>query len=248
MLESSVGRRGENKSKDVKIIQQIINLRVDLRVDLRVAIAKLNTLGFMLPALLLKPMPFVAEDGKYSRKLQKIIDDIESLYKKEPGGILYIFNGCIKPYGLTITKMWPSIYGKPTGLAIRGSDAYGSGAFGASRGNRTHDGADYNSIPGQPVKAPLSGVVSRISKPYSSGLDAKELSGVQIISSDGTKCWIWYMQPAANIVGTVVKAGVSCIGIARTLKNRYKNGITDHVHVRIQNRNGSKVDPSIVIK
>ena len=74
------------------------------------------------------------------------------------------------------------------------------------------------------------------------------LSGVEIIASDGTRCWVWYMQPSVNIVGTVVKAGTSVIGIAKTLKNRYKDGITDHVHVRIHSRNGAKINPTTVIK
>lgn len=56
------------------------------------------------------------------------------------------------------------------------------------------------------------------------------------------------MQPSGNIVGKVVKAGISIIGTATTLKNRYKNGITDHVHVRIHKKNGMKVNPSTVIR
>ena len=98
------------------------------------------------------------------------------------------------------------------------------------------------------MKAPLSGVISKISKPYSSGIDAAVLSGVEIIASDDTKCWVWYMQLTANIVGEVVKAGADIIGAAKTLKKRYKNGITDHIHVRLHKRNGTKIDPATVIK
>jgi putative N-acetylmannosamine-6-phosphate epimerase len=71
---------------------------------------------------------------------------------------------------------------------------------------------------------------------------------VEIEASDGTKCWVWYIQPTANIVGTLVKAGTSIIGVAKTLKNRYKNGITDHIHVRFHTRHGLKVNPATVIK
>ena len=98
------------------------------------------------------------------------------------------------------------------------------------------------------MKAPLSGKVTKISKPYSSGIDADVLSGVQIVASDGTTCWVWYMRPSSNIIGKVVKAGDTIIGIAKTLKNRYKKGIADHVHVRIHNRKGTKIDPAKVIK
>ena len=157
-------------------------------------------------------------------------------------------DGRVDTYGKTIKRMWPVTFGRPTGLAIRGTDAYGSGHHGASRGSRTHDGVDYKSSPGQEVKAPLSGKVERISRPYASGIDAKRLSGVEIIASNGTKCWVWYMEPSTHIVGKVVKAAQDVIGIARTLKNRYKDGITDHVHVRIHKRHGTKINPANVIE
>lgn len=219
MLNSSVGNKGRNQSEDVKTVQQIINLRNDLRDNL----------------------PKLVIDGKYGVKTQAAIDKIQSNFMQNP-------DGRVDPYGLTIKKMWPVTYGKPTGLTIRGTDSYGAGHHGASRGARTHDGTDYRSNPGQQVKAPLSGKVMKISRPYTSGVDAMVLSGVEIEASDGTKCWVWYIQPSANIVATVVKAGISIIGAAKTLKNRYKNGITDHVHVRIHTRLGVKVNPITVIK
>jgi len=159
----------------------------------------------------------LAVDGKMGSKTQAGIDQIQS-------GIMQNPDGRIEPYGTTIKKMWPVAYGKPTGLAVRGTDAYGSGHHGASRGTRTHDGADYQSTPGQRVKAPLSGKVTKISKPYSSGIDAMVLSGVEIVASDGTTCWVWYIQPTANIVGSVVKAGSSIIGIAKPYKTDIKTG------------------------
>ena len=219
MLNSSVGSNGVNKSDDVKTVQHIINLRSDLR----------------------KTLPKLVVDGRFGTKTQSGIDRIQSHFMKKP-------DGRIDPYGATIKKMWPIAYGKPTGLAIRRADSYGAGHHGAPRGTRVHDGADYNSTPGHQVKAQLSEVISKISRPYSSGVDAMALSGVEIVASDGTKCWVWYIQPSVDIVGTVVKAGSSIIGIAKTLKNRYKNGITDHVHVRIHTRTGTKVNPAIVIK
>ncbi len=219
MLSSFVGNKGVNKSDDVKTVQQIINFRDDLR----------------------KALPKLVVDGRFGAKTQAGIDLIQSNFMQKP-------DGRIDPYGTTFKKMWPIAYGKPTGLAVRGTDSYGAGHHGASRGRRDHDGTDYNSTPGQQVKAPLSGRVTKISKPYSSGIEAMLLSGVEIEACDGTKCWVWYMQPSVNIVGTVVKAGSSIIGTAKTLKNRYKNGITDHVHVRIHTRFGTKVNPSTVIK
>ncbi len=219
MISSSVGKKGINKLADVKTVQQIINLRDDLR----------------------KTLPKLVVDGKYGKKTQAAIDQFQSSFMSKP-------DGRIDPYGLSIKKIWQLAYAKPTGLAVRGLDNYGAGHYGASRGARTHDGVDYMSTAGQQVKAPMSGKVTKISRPYASGIDATLLSGVEIEASDGTKCWVWYMQPSVNIVGTVVKAGTSVIGTAKTLKNRYKNGITDHVHVRIHSRHGAKINPSTVIR
>ncbi len=74
------------------------------------------------------------------------------------------------------------------------------------------------------------------------------LCGIWELFLKNTKCWVWYIQPSANIAGLVVKAGTSVIAIAKILKNRYKKGITDHVHVRIHNKNGTKINPITVIK
>lgn len=218
MLNKSVGKAGANQADDVKTVQQVINLRADL----------------------LKPLAPLAVDGKMGAKTQAAIDQIQA-------GFNIVVDGRIDPFGFTIRKLWPLAYAKPTGMAIRGSDAYGSGHHDAPRGTRKHDGADYKSIPGQQIKSPISGKISKISKPYSSGIDAMVLSGVEIVASDGTTCWVWYIQPSISIVGSVVKAG-DIIGIAKTLKNRYKNGITDHVHVRIHSRQGIKINPATVIK
>lgn len=219
MINQSVGLKASNAATDVKTVQQIINLRDDLR----------------------KPLAKLIVDGLYGAKTQAAIDQIQSGFMHHP-------DGRIDPFGTSIKKMWPLAYAKPTGLAMRGTDSYGSGQYGAPRGFRTHDGADYVATHGQLVKSPMSGKVTKISKPYASGIDALVLSGVEIVASDGTTCWVWYMQPSVNIVGSVVKAGISTIGIAKTLQNRYPNGMTDHVHVRIHSRYGIKIDPNTVIR
>lgn len=157
MIGKSVGSKGENKSDDIKTIQQIINLR--------------------------KTLPKLIIDGNYGAKTQAAIDQIQSSYTTPPTGL-------IEAYDSTLKKIWPIAYGKPTGLGIRGTDSYGAGEHGASRGKRTHDGTDYKSTAGQQVKAPMSGKVTKISRPYSSGIDALALSGVEIEASDGTKCWV----------------------------------------------------------
>lgn len=179
-------------------------------------------------------------DGVLGEKTLQSIKVVQKAYSLK-------IDAVVSPFGATLKALWPVLFGKPTGYGIRGKDSYGEGYHGASRGSRVHDGTDYVSVPGQKVKAPMSGVVTKISRPYRSGIDAFTLSGVEILASDGSKSWVWYIQPGSNIVGCVVKAGMSVLGIATTLTNRYTNGITDHVHLRIHDANGNKVNPATVI-
>ena len=219
MLKYSVGKKDKAKNvrDDVRTTQRVLNQRIDLLV----------------------PLAILTDDGRIGPATQTAIDHVQAKVSKTVDGV-------ISPYKFTIKKLWPLKYANPTGKGIRGKDAFGAGHHGASRGARTHDGADYIASPNQVIKAPMSGKVTKISKPYSSGIDAATLSGLEIEASDGTKCWIWYMQPDAGIIGKVVEAGKTKIGIAKTLTKRYP-GITDHVHIRIHARLGTKINPATVI-
>lgn len=218
MLRQAVGEQAANRQEDVKVIQALLNKKLQIQAKTLLAV-----------------------DGLYGSSTLSAIKDYQSNYMNLPDGV-------ISPYGMTIKRLWPVTYSNPTGYKIRGSDSYGGGHYGASRGRRTHDGVDYISTANQSIEAPLSGRVLRISRPYASGIDANVLEGVEIEASDGTKCWVWYIQPTVNIVNQVVKAGKTIIGKAKTLTNRYTNGITDHIHVRIHTRYGSSIDPTSVIR
>lgn len=231
MINNSVGDKSKNAINDrtdVTTVQKLLNLRLDL----------------------LTPLRHLAEDGKMGPATQAAINHVQSKIISNP-------DGRIDPYGTTIKRLWPLKYANPTGKMIRGSDAFGAGHHGASRGTRSHDGADFESTAGQQIIAPLSGRVTKISKPYKSGTDAAMLSGVEIITSDGTHCWVWYIMPRPGIVDTIVAAGKTKLGTASTLQNRYPRrptplinagSITDHVHVRIHTRHGLKINPANVIK
>ncbi len=49
-------------------------------------------------------------------------------------------------------------------------DTWGSGHFGASRGERTHIGIDYACSPGSQILAPCIGEVTKLGYPYSNDL------------------------------------------------------------------------------
>ena len=219
--ETVRGRKAANYHVDVKNVQKLLNMRKDLLK------------GYQ--------HTYIEPDGKYGNITKGAIFHIQQRIVPKP-------DGRIDPYGKTIKTLWPLAYSNPTGRAIRGSDAYGQGHHGASRGRRIHDGTDYIATPGQFIKAPMSGKVNKISKPYRSGVDAAILLGIEIEASNGNKCWVWYMQPSNLVVGSIVQAGRSIIGIAKTLTNRYQNGMTDHIHIRIHSRTGTQINPATVIR
>ena len=221
MLRGTVGKNGGNNSADVKIIQKMINKQDTLRA----------------------PLPELVEDGIYGASTQAAIDHIQT-------NNTISANGLIAPRSKTLLLLWPVAYKSPTGRTIRGTDGMGSGHFGASRagGKRVHKGTDYTVTVGQKVKAPMSGYVKRIAKPYSSGTDYRLLSGVEIVGSNGYKCKLWYMTLEPNIVGSLVVAGQENVGIALTLQNRHGSSMTEHIHVEIKSYSGLQIDPTTLIK
>lgn len=114
----------------------------------------------------------------------------------------------------------------PTGKGVRVRDAQGSGLYGARRGSRRHEGADYICEPGQAVFAPLSGTIVREAKPY----DAGEFSGV-LIQGTYMDVKMFYLTVAPELIGQIVKRG-QVIGEAQDISKKYP-GITPHVHLKI---------------
>lgn len=132
----------------------------------------------------------------------------------------------------------------PTGEAPRIHDAYGSGAFGASRdgGARHHEGVDYMAQPGQDVRSPISGFVTKIGFAYD---DHPDLRFVEITNpAIGYVARVFYINPDVA-VGQTVQLGQT-IGAAHTLQTVYPGGMTDHVHLEIA-AHGQRIDATQVI-
>lgn len=223
-IARSVGDGGTNRTADIRIIQTALNVHTQV------------------------PLRLLTVNGIANSELYDRIRNFQSTFMNRP-------DGRVDPRGTTAQRLWPVAYANPTGRGVRQPDAYGAGQFNAPRGNRRHDGVDYVAVPNQRILAPMSGKVARVSRPYASGIDADVLSGIEIHASDGSTCQVWYITPDANIVGTLVRAGEP-IGVARTLQNRYPRrpaplqnagNMTDHVHVRIHDRNNRPVNPATVI-
>jgi hypothetical protein len=132
----------------------------------------------------------------------------------------------------------------PTGQAPRGEDAYGEGRFHAGRdgGARQHEGVDYVATPGQVVAAPISGFVSKVGCAYPGD---QTLHYIEIDNPAlHLTARVFYVDPKVA-VGDAVAVGVP-IGQAHTLQQRYRHGITDHVHLELVER-GRKVDAEKLI-
>lgn len=118
---------------------------------------------------------------------------------------------------------------------IRGIDTYGSGAFGAPRGGRTHNGIDIACYKGSQVLSQCDGVVTKIGYPYDPGDDRKgHLRYVQVTDAAGRNFRYFYVNSTVKINDVVLQNDV--IGITQGLVDIYP-GITDHVHVEIKYNN-----------
>ncbi len=134
---------------------------------------------------------------------------------------------------------------RPVANPVRGIDVYGSGAFGAPRdgGRRTHHGVDLVAVAGEGVRAPITGVITRIGPAYA-GQDT--LQFVEIANpTTHYVARVLYVGPLVR-QGVTVAAG-DFIGTAQSLAERYPKGITNHVHVEFTGRLGDRLDPLVVL-
>lgn len=107
-------------------------------------------------------------------------------------------------------------------------DKQGSGDWRANRGNRKHQGRDYNATPGQSFPSFISGKVERIAFPYKGD---QEYTGV-VVSNGQVRCKMFYLQ-ATKKIGEYVRRGEE-IGIAQNIAKRYPSKdkpMKPHVHV-----------------
>ena len=133
----------------------------------------------------------------------------------------------------------------PLTLGQRGEDAYGSGAFGASRdgGRRRHNGLDLVAPVGAPIRAPISGIVTRVGQAYAG---EPELQFVEITSPKTRYSARVFYVGSSRAPGAQVTAG-EIIGRAQDLGRRYAFGMTNHVHVEFADRRGAVLDPLAVL-
>lgn len=111
---------------------------------------------------------------------------------------------------------------------FRGSDAFGSGEFLASRGTRKHQGMDYLAFAGSKVHSLKSGKVTKLGYPYADDLNYRY---VEVTDEFGYRLRYYYVSPLVEL-GDSVNCG-DIIGEVQNLDSRYK-GIPNHVHFEIK--------------
>ena len=122
-------------------------------------------------------------------------------------------------------------------MRSRGTDNYGSGQHGASRGGRSHAGLDIVTRANEVIFSPIDGEVIREAFPYH---DGTEYRGILIKGTgdyNGYEIKLFYVN---GLLSGPVKAG-GLIGHAQNLAVKYP-GITNHVHLEIY-RNGVPINP-----
>lgn len=124
-----------------------------------------------------------------------------------------------------------------TELEPRGVDEWGSGAYGASRGERKHVGVDFVAEPGVLIGSHRSGVVSKLGYPYGDDLSFRY---VEVTTPNGKRLRFFYLAPHVA-EGEKIEIG-DTLGAVQSLQKRYPN-ITDHVHFEVRTPRGEPLNP-----
>ena len=121
-------------------------------------------------------------------------------------------------------------------LPPRGTDAWGSGAFRAPRGDRTHTGVDFAVEPGAVLLSPVQGVVTRWGQVYR---DTERYRYVEVTGLDQRQHRFYYVEPLLE-VGNSVEPGET-LGVVQNISARYDARMTNHVHYEIRLRKMSGI-------
>jgi murein DD-endopeptidase MepM/ murein hydrolase activator NlpD len=123
-------------------------------------------------------------------------------------------------------------------------DPAGDGHFGAPRGDRTHNGIDYLCVPGEPVRSPVEGNVTKHGYPYEDDLSWRY---IEITDGFNQRHRLFYTKPLSNVNELVAVGQV--IGEAQNISKRYEdrgqvlNQMKPHVHYEVINGKGEYIDP-----
>ena len=123
----------------------------------------------------------------------------------------------------------------------RRPDGYGSGEFGSSRGERTHQGVDYSCYPDSNLLSPVTGRVTKLGFPYSDDMSYRY---IEVTDGDLNRHRFFYVEPVADL-GALVEPG-QLLGTVQDIAARYHNKpMTGHVHYEIIDQHGEYRNPEV---
>lgn len=127
-------------------------------------------------------------------------------------------------------------------------DSYGSGEFGASRGDRTHNGKDFPVLPDSICLSLTSGIITKIGFPYRYDPKNPEKATyryVEVTGSDKNRLRYFYISPLV-LLGDKVSEG-DRLGTVQDLCLCYK-GITPHIHFEVKTPKNTYLDPTAYLE
>ena len=134
-------------------------------------------------------------------------------------------------------------------LKFRGIDAWGNGAFNASRIGtngkvKKHHGIDYACEPGLEILCPCIGKVTKLGYPYSYVNQGVNFRYVEIIDLNKLKHRVFYIEPSCKAGDQVTILTV--IGKVQNIAKKYSTELkpmVNHIHYEIID-NGQYIDPA----
>ena len=129
-------------------------------------------------------------------------------------------------------------------LPKRKTDDWGSGAYGASRGGRTHRGIDYICYPNTQIKSTVTGTFTKYGICYS---DNPFFRYVEIQDDRGYKHRFFYVRTHLPL-GAAINAS-DYIGFAQNIAGRYSRPdkiMLNHIHYEIKYK-GEYFDPETYV-
>lgn len=129
-----------------------------------------------------------------------------------------------------------------TVLSPRGIDDWGDGSYGASRGNRTHKGIDYEATVDAEILSPVMGIVSKLGYPYADNFSYRY---IEITDAYDLRHRFFYVNPLVEL-NDFIKVD-SVIGKAQDIAGRYnsqgKGYMKNHIHYEILKPDGTSINP-----
>lgn len=128
-------------------------------------------------------------------------------------------------------------------LLVRQCDRQGCGFFGASRGNRDHNGIDLICDPDTIIECPVEGVVSKLGYPYAENTDTRYVEVKVTNPFNGESDYFYrffYITPACE-VGDKVNIG-NVLGYSQELESMTRGG-QQHIHFEVKQKD-SYIDPT----